>query len=78
MLPPPPMPLMWISHAGKHTQQVCLTTTVCLPAKIQDTGHLQPKPAAHAKEENKIHLNLKVILAQNWCGWGCKCYMKSR
>lgn len=34
MLPPPLMPLMWISHADKHTQQVCLTARVCLPAQI--------------------------------------------
>lgn len=56
------MPLMWISHAGKHTQQVCLTATVCLPAKIQDAWHLQPKPAAHTKEENKLYPNLEVKL----------------
>lgn len=58
---PPPVPLMWISHAGKHTQQVCLTATVCLPATIQNQGHLQPKPAAHTKEESQIRLNLKVV-----------------
>lgn len=68
MFPPAPMPLMWISHAEKHTQHIGLTATVCLPAKIQDAGHVQHKPLAHTKEVNKIHLNLKVITTQNCCG----------
>lgn len=78
MLRPPQMPLMWISHADKHTQQVCLTARVCLPAQIQDTDHLQQKPPAHKEEENKIYQNLKEIAAQTWCEWQWKCYMKSR
>lgn len=73
MFPPAPMPLMWISHAEKHTQHIGLTATVCLPAKIQDAGHVQHKGGKQNPFEPKSNNHTElwwVVQMQHECVWG--------
>lgn len=48
-----------VNQSWSKTHSAGLFNYSLMPAKIREPEHLQPKAAAHTKEENKLHLDLK-------------------